>query len=513
MASAGKAAAGAPVLNNGDFSDGVDAKPVGILAYYDVVGADGKVMRSTRATFTYSDTYTGPALDPANLDYKNSKTRRFEVPNVLADSGLFRVFSDCLPGHGGRKGLASQFPETQSMNDLQLMSWMAAGGGVSEHGFSRGFTSGALLFFTDKPGDERPHLSIKSVSDAYIHSLNDLAGVAIQTRRQELMASLVHGGIRPKSIYYDEKGEVGPEKTHYIAKFNTTADPHNNARVEHATLELSKLAGINSKRTLVVKIQDGDKKLTDVYLTERYDRFVDAAGVDQRQHKASMLTLMNPAVIRSQDGADYKDIFNVIRAYSSNPDEDCKEMMRRLIFNIAINNTDDHLKNHEMICTTSIDSNGKEVYSWRLAPAFDLVPNHYDYPHATSICGLTNGSMNDDFMAYISTKLEMTLEQTIAIRDEVAIAVSQWRNIFVEAGCSKKDMESVALAISLQGKKASSSYGFTQSKGLTYASVSTTEAEQLEKQRTKDVLDHTQSHPKEVVVAASEINRPPLKPG
>lgn len=185
-------------------------------------------------------------------------------------------------------------------------------------------------------------------------------------------------------------------------------------------------------------------------------------------------------------------------------------MFRRMLFNIAINNTDDHLKNHEMLCVKTKTLSGEEVSEWRLAPAYDLVPNQYSYPHATSIAGLTNGSIKDDFVLFASAKMGISSEVAIEIRDQVASAVSQWEKVFKDGGCSEKDIESVRIALEQHGKKAEASYGF----GVGFddpmdprSSLNSKIAiEAAERNKTRETINHSQSHPKEVIVPTKKTD-------
>ena len=285
-------------------------------------------------------------------------------------------------------------------------------------------------------------------------TVEDLAGLAVRMTEAEIAASIVHGGIRPKATYYDEKGEIGRPKTHYIVKFNNPKiDEINNARVEHASLTLSRLANVNAAHSVVVRVLKNGSPVSDMLFVERFDRFTNEKDQDCRQHRLSLLALMDPNKIKSQDQGDYTDIFSAIRKVSSSPDEDCKEMFRRLLFNISVNNTDDHLKNHEMVCDA-------ESGEWRLSPAFDIVPNKNPYPHVTSICGLSNGTLKDDFVLKIANKLDIEVHDAIKIRDEVALAVSKWRVVFEAAGCDNKDIDFTSKSISQNGKRAESTYNF-----------------------------------------------------
>ena len=72
----------------------------------------------------------------------------------------------------------------------------------------------------------------------------------------------------------------------------------------------------------------------------------------------------------------YSDIFNVLNKYSCRPQEDTEDLFRQMVFNVAIGNTDDHLKNFCLLHTKS---------GFCLSPAYDLVPDiHHNREHRLS---------------------------------------------------------------------------------------------------------------------------------
>ncbi|MGM9948063.1 HipA domain-containing protein [Floccifex sp.] len=68
------------------------------------------------------------------------------------------------------------------------------------------------------------------------------------------------------------------------------------------------------------------------------------------------------------DGCSYLDIVSFIKAYGSHPKDDLLELWKRIVFNMAISNTDDHLRNHAFILT----KNG-----WNLSPLYNINPVPY----------------------------------------------------------------------------------------------------------------------------------------
>lgn len=71
---------------------------------------------------------------------------------------------------------------------------------------------------------------------------------------------------------------------------------------------------------------------------ERFDR-----NGEYRVPFISALTMVG-----ASDGEErsYLDIVEGISQYGERPDDDLRELWRRLVFNILVSNTDDHLRNH-----------------------------------------------------------------------------------------------------------------------------------------------------------------------
>jgi serine/threonine-protein kinase HipA len=106
-----------------------------------------------------------------------------------------------------------------------------------------------------------------------------------------------------------------------------------------------------------------------------------------RIHFASAMTMTGKTedLIRD-DTPSYLDIADFIQYTGAKVEEDLKQLWRRIIFNIAISNTDDHLRNHGFILTE---------HGWRLSPAFDINPSTEKTGLALNI-DMDNNALNFD---------------------------------------------------------------------------------------------------------------------
>lgn len=416
--------------------------PVGVLSFMERENPDGT--KTTGATrFSYLPHYSGPPLDPIHLDHRNGQ-RSFDLPENLRSWGLFRVFADHLPGSWGRRLLAKDDPSTEDMNPAQILAHLAKDGRAS----------GALFMYTRTKDDERPLNNLKEVDGVRVKSLLELGGMNAAFSRREIDAAIIHGGTRPKVIYQDVQGEVGRKFNHYVVKFNDGLDPCNFAIVEKSMMDLAKMAGIKVARPLIVAVKgESGKTIDHMYLSERYDRYTNEDGAEYRCHKVSLFALSNANEVTRPDTGDYRDIFAAIRKCSTSPDEDCEMMFRRMVFNIAANNTDDHMRNHEML--VSQDANGNTIT--RLAPAYDIMPTAAPYKHATSIAGHENGVLSPEFIAHTAKYFGIDPIKAESIRNDVIKALANWEQVIRQNQGTEAELDFVAKALSISGVRATKS--------------------------------------------------------
>lgn len=324
--------------------------------------------------FAYLQTYSGPPLDPVNLNYRSSDPgsslrlgpRVFGVDPVAVPGLIHRVFQDALPGGWGMQVLRSEYPELRNMLDCDLLHWFG----------SR--TSGALSFFVRDPEDERPVSGIEALTEVRRKSeefQKTMQAMALFGIRNPAMAS--HGGVMPKASYVDDEG------THWLAKFNKLGEGMQYTRLEHLGSQVAGRAGVNVPATRIVQATDGGGE---IFLSRRYDRQAEA-----RCHRISMFSLMSTSRVRDTSDGDYRMMFEMLKRVC--PQEEwvaqATELLRRMAFNVGLNVLDDHLRNHEMM----IDPVDKV---WRLAPAFDLVPTSSPSGHGCGLFGHARASLNMD---------------------------------------------------------------------------------------------------------------------
>jgi serine/threonine-protein kinase HipA len=161
------------------------------------------------------------------------------------------------------------------------------------------------------------------------------------------------GGARPKASVVDPKGAL------WIAKFPSAHDDHDVGAWELVVTTLARGCGIAVAPARAQRF--GSRFHT--FLTQRFDR----TPTGTRLHFASAMTLTgrNDGDDAST-GASYLELAEVLMRHGAQTDADLRELWTRIVFNMCVSNTDDHLRNHGFILVPN--------RGWKLSPSFDLNP-------------------------------------------------------------------------------------------------------------------------------------------
>lgn len=277
------------------------------------------------------------ALNPLHLPLKN-ETMSIPERRIRDGGALPLTLSDALPDSWGRKVLEAEQGRTLDDIDALLLT--------------NAKRVGAMVFSETLPIEanlpENALISLDEMSDA-VRQLE--LGMDISAPMRRLLnrgGSL--GGARPKADFiHDNK--------RWIAKFPANDDDHDVELLEAAVLELAALCGVEVSPHKLEKIHHGH-----ALLLRRFDRLGDI-GDERRIHYLSASALLD--VPYTSNGGSYIEFAQVIRKIAADPEHDLNQLYRRMIFNLVIDNTDDHVKNHGML---HVQGN-----QYRLAPAFDVV--------------------------------------------------------------------------------------------------------------------------------------------
>lgn len=130
-----------------------------------------------------------------------------------------------------------------------------------------------------------------------------------------------------------------------------------------------------------------------------------------------------------------------LRRWSDKPEADCAELFRRMVFNAAVTNNDDHPRNHALL---------RRPKGWRLSPAYDLLPTPMVSLERRDLA-LTVGSYGRTASIYNllsqAGRFGLSAEAARAEIDRIAAVVRHWRESFFACGVSGEDIDTIAAAI------------------------------------------------------------------
>jgi len=228
------------------------------------------------------------------------------------------------------------------------------------------------------------------------------------------------GGARPKALLHDAEGA-------YLAKFNRkTQDAYNNARVELACLLLARKAGLEAGGG---RIQSGING-REVLLLDRFDL---ADGGRHHLVTANAL-LKDPSSQADVSVFRYDDVFELLRSHSIDPKADLQQLLRLMLFNRAINNTDDHERNFSLI-------NRGDGY--RLSPAYDLVPSLTVGEYHAAGYGRRPDPPAPAEITGLGRVFNLPRPTVASIAEQVAHAVRHWPETAASVGVSEQDIDRV----------------------------------------------------------------------
>ena len=236
------------------------------------------------------------------------------------------------------------------------------------------------------------------------------------------------GGARPKASV------KAPDHSLWIAKFPSRLDQYDSGAWEQVTHELAKMCHLNVPESRLERFSDTGS----TFLVKRFDR---QAG--RRILFSSALALLGKKDGEST-GSSYLDLVQFLTSHGASSKLDLKELWRRIVFSMAVSNTDDHLRNHGFLLTPK---------GWRLSPMFDVNPN----PKGEFLSlGVTlNDSRIDPDLAigaasYFGLKKDEAAEEAEQI---LSIVGNSWRPIAESYGISKDSQEAIAPSFSASVSK------------------------------------------------------------
>ena len=375
-------------------------------------------------SFSYAEEWLksgfSQVLDPELLFYSGSQYATDDKIN-------FGIFLDSSPDRWGRilmkrREAAMARKEGRSERTLRESDYLL---GVFD--FHR---MGALRFKEDPDGpflnnnetlSSPPWTSIKKLEQISLRLEDE--GVSDDPEYLKWLTMLVNpgsslGGSRPKASVLDDR------KNLWIAKFPSKTDIKDIGGWEMVANELATNSGLNVAHSMVQKFSS--RYYT--FLTKRFDR----TDSGERIHYASALTMLGYKDGDSfHDGASYLEIVDFITNNGANVDNDLEELWSRIVFNILISNTDDHLRNHGFILTDK---------GWILSPAYDINPNEDGTGLSLNI-NLDDNALTLDLPLEVLEYFRLDKLKALKIIDRIKKSVSNWLRVVIKYQLPKSEQE------------------------------------------------------------------------
>ena len=168
-------------------------------------------------------------------------------------------------------------------------------------------------------------------------------------------------------------------------------------------------------------------KYGSTFLTKRFDR-----NGSERIHFASAMTLLGKKDgADAQQGESYLELAEFIMRYGARPDADLRELWRRIVFSIAVSNTDDHLRNHGFLLAES---------GWELSPAYDINPNPQGHGLSLNITD-TDNSLDFELAMDVAPFFRIGNSEAKKILNKIGSTVGKWRRYATDARIGHAEQE------------------------------------------------------------------------
>ncbi len=401
----------------GEFDWGDHPLKIGDLLYDQIRGA-------AAYTFTFSKDW----LQAHRNISLSGDLQNFVGPQHKSKS-IFAFLSDALPNRWGRKLIDKRErilaeKEKRPVKVLNDFDYMISLDDYSRMGALR-FKKENSIVGTSSECPVPPLANLREFVDiAHEYEKSEMTG---KSPKDEWIMNLFRqgsslGGARPKANIIDEHENL------CIAKIPSLSDDYDIAIWEHFAHCMAKKCGIDVAETRLVKLS-GIKH--HVLLSKRFDRY---GG--KRVHFASAMTLAN-----LHDGCDaltnngYIDIVDCIVGNTGIVDvnKTLLELYRRVAFNIAIGNHDDHFRNHGFLLSKD---------GWQLSPAYDLNPTNY---RTQSLLISSNSNESSlDILLNACEEYMLSHTEASAIIDDVQDCMRTWQDVAAKCGISKTEQKRFA---------------------------------------------------------------------
>lgn len=349
---------------------------------------------------------------------------------------IFGVFADSSPDRWGRVLMRRRLERAQRAGTADKSVRLYESDYLL--GVHDTYRSGALRFKLDDQGDflDNQH---GTAAPPFV-KLRELEAASLALERDEDNTSAAAddwlrmltapggslGGARPKASVVDPQGQL------WIAKFPSVRDEHDVGAWELVVQTLAKSCGLRVPTSLGRRFASGHH----TFLVKRFDRTPQG-----RLHFASAMTLTGH--VDGEDastGVSYLEIVRVLIEHGYQAADDLRELWTRIVFNMLVSNTDDHLRNHGFILVP-----GK---GWRLSEAYDMNP----VPDSLGLklnVGQADNALDLDLARSVAGYFRVPAKQADEIIERCKQVVRQWPTIAQSLKIPDREQQRMASAFRL----------------------------------------------------------------
>lgn len=375
------------------------------------------------ASFEYDEAWLA---DPLRFQLEPALTLTAGPYHTHAGRRLFGAFGDSAPDRWGRMLIQREErrrakAEDRAPRTLSEVDYLLGVGDIARQGALRFTEAVGGPFLADGDAIQIPPLvQLGALLNAAMRVDED--GGTDEDLRILLAPGGSLGGARPKASVIDADGGLA------IAKFPQHDDRTHMIAWEALALTLAQQAGLRTTGWRVEAV--GNKS---ALIVRRFDR--------DGETRIPFLSAMSMLDAADNEQRSYMEIADALRQYGARPEADCAELWRKVVFNILISNTDDHLRNHGFL----YDLNGG---GWRLAPVYDVNPTPIEVrPRILSTAiDETDGTASLELAFDVAEHFGLKPKSAKAIALEVGNAVNRWRDEAGRLGLLAKEIERMASA-------------------------------------------------------------------
>ncbi|WP_330212913.1 type II toxin-antitoxin system HipA family toxin [Pseudomonas sp. Z18(2022)] len=376
-----------------------------------------------------------PQLGLTQLDPRIALFEGPQFPPQGRDT--FGVFADSSPDRWGRMLMKRRLERDKRA------ARVASHTRLLESDFLLGvhdtFRVGALRFKRDENGpflDNQDSLAappliklreLEAASRALENDTDNTAAEGSDWLRMLIAPGGSLGGARPKASVVDTDGHL------WIAKFPSLRDEHDVGAWEYITGSLAEGCGLR------VAPMDAERYASEhhCFRVKRFDR----SALGRRVHFASAMTLTGHTDgDDASTGVSYLELARVLMTQGAETRADLRELWCRILFNVLVSNTDDHLRNHGFLLEPG--------RGWRLSPAYDMNPDRYGHGLKLNISEHDN-ALDLDLVRSVAGFFRVPLREADTLIERFKGVVNQWSTLANAVGISRREQEEMSPAFKL----------------------------------------------------------------